>query len=848
MDINLDAFKIRRFDANDLRRGQEKIRARKEEESEWNKNHQLSEGAESEETELPELTDVYIRCVWERVDPSLFTMWARDNGLKVKTKSRCFDLVKVDFEHSNAETFEELHKGFTLLNRGDNGYDDYVFLFRSTGAAKNGSSIFVRKAKLAKKFKTFLNMNTPIVRNSKIDLTSRNAYMSLIASSVQDVIRIHPHQILIVDDVDYKTRGNSIVVYPDENGVLRSSIEESDIDSSLFDGEGLIQYDMDGVKDHDGFVLLRQHYTKCCAFKCDIQAFMREAFGIKGYDTAQVTDCFGVVLNARDIRLIMCKSSIKWIKYNDEFSTKNYMAWEKWHDSVIQLDSMWGVVKSGHDSKFKSLGECNYQILNSINPSRINKLLDTSIDYLENFCNPENLKFTLGVRGNDYNNYELILGMINANPELQYTEFLDRRIKDFYYDCRDKIKYGRPLLHAHYLTICGNPIALLRHSVGLEPIDDFTEEPNIIQCYCPRFEEEYLGGARSPHNSRNNLVALHNVKLPELEKYMHIGNNVIVVNQRSSFQPRTNGSDEDGDTLFTCSDYDFVEDCKLAMKEDMVVINTVSNSKKLQEYNEKGQANLDYAIHRSQGDIGSSSNLSQISQTMYWNTMDRKYYDYCAILAVVAQIAIDSGKKSFDCDVKATIREIKKCLPNEWFYWWNKVTESNRKNTDRDDNNSPISILFKTRLPRYRSANVNIINDYTCFIPKSIDKKTAENVRDFVNTQLMDGMQFRRLERMSYAREDTKHSSVDSIESARERLAEQFDEGLYGERGVVTVLSKRFARYQNLPECIQYMFYYIIVERKDIEERDKADLLWLIYKSVPEEAFREAMQFKKREK
>lgn len=841
MDINLDAFKIRRFNANDLKRGQDRIKKRREEENNWKKIYGSLDRFEDSEP-----TSAYVRSVWERVDPSLFTMWARDNGLKVKTRSRCYDLVKVDFEHSTEETFKELHKGFTLLNRGDNGYDDYVFLFRSTGAAKNGSAIFVKKARLAKKFKTFLNMNTPIVKNSKIDLTSRNAYMSLIASSVQDIIRIHPHQILIVDDVDYKTKGNSIVVYPDSNGILRSSVQESDIDSSLFDGEGLIQYDMDGVKEHDGFVLLRQHYTKCCAFKCDIQAFMKEAFGIKGYDTAQVTDCFGVVLNAKDIKLIMCKSSIKWIKYENEFSTNNYKAWEKWHDSVIQLDSMWGIVKSGHDSKFKNLGECNYQILNSISPSRVDKLLDVSREYLEKFCEPDNLKFTLGVRGNDYNNYELILGMINANPELQYTEFVNRRIKDFYHDCRDKIKYGRPLLHAHYLTICGNPIALLRHSVGLEPTDDFFEEENIIQCYCPRFTEEYLGGARSPHNSRNNLVALHNVSYPELEKYMHTGDNVIIVNQRSSFQPRTNGSDEDGDTLFTCSDYEFVEDCKLAMRDDMVVINTVSNNKKLQEYNEAGQAKLDYTIHRSQGDIGSSSNLSQVSQTMYWNTMEKRYYDYCAILAVVAQIAIDSGKKSFDCDVKATIKEIKKCLPDEWFYWWNKVTDSNRKNTTMDDDCSPISLLFRSKLPKYQYNN-NIHSDFSIYNSGTIGYDSSNNLRDFVNTQLMDAVQFRRLERMSYAKEDSKHSSADSIESARERLAEQFDEGLYGEKGVVTVLSKRFARYQNLPECIQYMFYYIIVERKDIEERDKADLLWLIYKSVPEEAFREAMQFKKKE-
>lgn len=64
------------------------------------------------------------------------------------------------------------------------------------------------------------------------------------------------------------------------------------------------------------------------------------------------------------------------------------------------------------------------------------------------------------------------------------------------------------------LTIMDNPIGLLLKAVGENPLDEgcFEIMEDAVQCYTPRFEcGENLAGFRSPHNSPNNIIHLHNV-------------------------------------------------------------------------------------------------------------------------------------------------------------------------------------------------------------------------------------------------------------------------------------------------------------------------------------------------
>ena len=843
-------FRVRRIEANNILRHQDNIPIILEEENAYLEAH-------PDKRKVPNDIKISVpkhpRFEWEVVSPSLFTTWAITNkGFTLDGKGRTLNIVKIDFSKASDETFERIHKGFKLRNLNTRKFENFVFLFRSNGSAKNGTAYFIKES-LSKEFRRFLNMGLPAMRG-KGDLTSWNAYRGLIASSICDAIRIDPYRVLILEDVDYNLEKMAYVATVGKDKRLQLAKEMANIDSSLFDGEALIQYDYRNVKDHDGFVLLRQHFTKSCAFKCDIQRFYRDYYGDE-YEYAHVKDCFGNEIKAKDVVLIMTKSSIKWIKFKDQFDRLNELgAYWHWHRMVSELGGLFGVVKSAHDSKFievDSIAECNYQIFNTLHPCYVDSLIETSKSYLEGLSEYDTLLKVLELRATDFNNLGAWVDWLKFNPALRNSEFLNSKLKKFYYDQRDLIKHGRPMFNGHYLTICGNPIALLNHSVGEEPIDGFEEEDNVIQCYCPRFEEEYLGGARSPHNSRNNLVGLHNVKLPELDKYMYTGNNVVVVNQRSDFQARTNGSDEDGDTLFTCCENSFVKDCLNAMKDDEVVVNGVKNSKVVYFDTPENQACIDCKCHRSQGDIGSSSNMSANSQIQYWNSYDLKYYYNCIAGAVIAQIAIDSSKKCFDIDMRGSLSDMRIIAGKEYPPYWGDTTGNPKKNCNLPDNKSPLYKLSKVKLPYYCQPD-NILNNNVIIKKPIISYKSAERCRSFISDDLINAMKKRRFlllsEEVTRMQNDEDYNEYNRN---HEKLFGEIDEykdcdGFTGEHGIVTLLRKKFnkwAEHNKIP-YLQYIMYYIIVE-SDFEERDKGDLIWLVCNMDESKKYlAEALQFR----
>ncbi len=91
----------------------------------------------------------------------------------------------------------------------------------------------------------------------------------------------------------------------------------------------------------------------------------------------------------------------------------------------------------------------------------------------------------------------------------------------------------------------GSPYAMLLYTVGddVEKDESFECEDGSIQCYTRYFKDgEYLAGFRSPHNSCNNILSLHNVKSDKMDMYFNLGELVIAVNvQHTDIQDRANG-------------------------------------------------------------------------------------------------------------------------------------------------------------------------------------------------------------------------------------------------------------------------------------------------------------------
>ena len=108
----------------------------------------------------------------------------------------------------------------------------------------------------------------------------------------------------------------------------------------------------------------------------------------------------------------------------------------------------------------------------------------------------------------------------------------------------------------------------------------------------------------------------------------------------------------------------------------------------------KTYAEIDNNLAASQSAIGESSNLAQLALTYSYSFPDeQKYKDYVCILSVLAQVAIDSAKRSFDIDINKEIDRIKKDMnikehkyPKFWILIrrdFNKVAEKAYKDMKR---------------------------------------------------------------------------------------------------------------------------------------------------------------------
>lgn len=69
-------------------------------------------------------------------------------------------------------------------------------------------------------------------------------------------------------------------------------------------------------------------------------------------------------------------------------------------------------------------------------------------------------------------------------------------------------------------------------------------------------------------------------------------------------------------------------------------------------------ADIDNKLAAAQLAIGQSSNLAQLCLTYTYNFDDKKYLDYVCILSVVAQIAIDNAKRTYNININDEIARI----------------------------------------------------------------------------------------------------------------------------------------------------------------------------------------------
>ena len=417
----------------------------------------------------------------------------------------------------------------------------YKMLYRTPGKAKKGTCMFINE-KLYDVAHDFLYMGIKL-SDKKAPIVQMGAYSSLITSTIVGRVQIKPEQILVLKDVDCEFKTNVVEIRTDEQKhCVTNRANNYTLINTLFDGQALIdssifpEYLDDGEK-ADGYILLRHHQTKCAAFNTHIEKFMREHFG-GDYETAVIKDMWGRDVQVKDIKLITTNNALKWMTFGVSFDY-----WAEW---VRKNNSMWGIVKTTHESKFGDVQRMSYQMTNSLNLATMGNVTEKSVEYI-NKLKSDNETFLQYLKDNINfsNDYDVLLALVEHNPDFIRSDYFRDRKRKIIEAYVLNFKSGRCIQNADNLTIVGSPYAMLLHSVGIDVHEDptFEIENGTIQCWTERFDDgKYLAEFRSPFNSRNNLGYCHNHYHEYFDKYFKLGKLVIAVNMiGTDWQSRNNG-------------------------------------------------------------------------------------------------------------------------------------------------------------------------------------------------------------------------------------------------------------------------------------------------------------------
>lgn len=112
---------------------------------------------------------------------------------------------------------------------------------------------------------------------------------------------------------------------------------------------------------------------------------------------------------------------------------------------------------------------------------------------------------------------------------------------------------------------------------------------------------------------------------------------------------------------------EIVKSAKICYKNYPTVVNALKESGISYQNTKTDYANMDNKFSGSQMGIGWSSNLAQLAMTYYWTEqakenpdkdLMKELYDNFTILAVLAQLVIDSCKRSYEIDGEDEIKRI----------------------------------------------------------------------------------------------------------------------------------------------------------------------------------------------
>ena len=616
----------------------------------------------------------------------------------------------------------------------------YRYLYRTAGKAKVGSCMFIKQS-LYKKAHDFLYMGLKLPKHDA-PITEFGAYTSLVTSTIVGKIEINPEDIVILNDVRSEFQTNVVSVEVENNQCKAVYKQNYTLGCDMFDGQALIDLSI-CPEWTNGYLLLRQHFMKAAAFATDLQGFFKDYFG-QNYDIAYLTDMWGNKHLAKNVKVITTNNATKWVKYS--------VTYEQWCEKVRENGSMFGIVKTAHPSKFGDYQRMSYQMVNALNNEFVEEVAAPTRDYVKALKTDLNTYLDFLKRNANFSNdYDALIALWTQDHSFEQSEYFRERKKKIIYDYTMSIKTGKLLQIADNLVLCGSPYAMLLHSVGEDVNKDptFESELDTIQCYTERFDDgEYLAEFRNPFNSQNNLGYLHNRLHPLIKKYFRLGQQCMAVNVLgTSFCDRNNGSDFDSDSVYTTNAPAIVSHAKYCYRVYPTIVNNIPKSKKSYDSSPAAFAEMDNLLSASQRNIGESSNLAQVCLTYTFNYPDQKFKDYACILAVLAQAAIDSSKRTFSIDITNEIKRIRADIgikDNKYPPFWQQIRKgfpTNRINFKLD---SPMCRLYRMEFESYKPETETIPTaDFFQKYPLDMSKKMSRNVEELIEKYQLELLESR---------------------------------------------------------------------------------------------------------
>lgn len=552
---------------------------------------------------------------------------------------------------------------------------EYQFFKRGGSKARTASAIFVKKDMYKTLFQRCL-LGLVFEENELCDLTSKNAYISLIMSGIIGTMDFKKEEILIIDDVMGKEINvKASVTQKDSNGeIIVRDYDDYKVVNNMTDGQVLIdeskfeEYDITKGK---SVALLRNDFMKGAGFNTKLQRFWQEN------GVSKVYDMYRGWVNAKDIKLVITPSSCKFLKFANKFNSKKecYLHW--WNN----IDSIFGVVKTDHVGNYGYANRLSYQMINSL---RLNyeEMLDIASDEIHyikmlknnwdgsNYNNlSSNQKKKVASLKNDmtyFMNYignnslsestgEMIGALLSVNSDFRFTkkfkEYKKHQIKNYIDDVRTgKIRIKNSI----YSILFSCPYTMLQQTTQKDMVVDSISSG--WEVYCPNFNNnQELCMIRNPQINAGNITHVIN-KYHEEYKWFNLSDFIVILNTYDvDVMNRLQGCDFDIDSALLIEQKTIVDKAKECMEKYYTPINAVKGEVELKKDNMLELAKLDNYLGGSTRTIGQIVNKSAICNAYMWDYISnngderfiKKLYDASSMLSSFSQIAIDMAKKSF---------------------------------------------------------------------------------------------------------------------------------------------------------------------------------------------------------